>query len=160
MSDIMFRKIRRTKQTLPTVECYEILKTEPRGVMAVYGIEGYPYAFPLNYVLLDNKMYFHCATEGHKLEAIAKNNKVSFCVMDKGYQKDNHWSLNIRSVIVFGTVEIVKDDKLARIILQELGNKYYPKAESVEEEIQKHFSHVKVLELSIHHISGKIVNES
>ena len=42
--------------------------------------------------------------EGHKVDAIRQNGKVSFCVYDQGYREEGQWALNIRSVIVFGTI--------------------------------------------------------
>ena len=101
----MFRKMRRFKQQLSEQECVEILEREPRGVMAVHGEDGYPYAFPMNYIYMDGKLYFHCAKEGHKLDALKADNRVSFCVMDKGYRKDGDWALNIKSVIIFGRIK-------------------------------------------------------
>ena len=47
--------------------------------------------------------------EGHKLDAISKYDKVSYCVMDKGYRKEGELALNIRSVIVFGRIYEVTD---------------------------------------------------
>ena len=34
-------------------------------------------------VYKDGKIYFHCAKNGHKLDAIKQNKKVSFCVIEK-----------------------------------------------------------------------------
>ena len=100
----MFRKMRRFKQQISEEKCVEILTREPRGVMAFAGDDGYPYAIPLNFVYDGGKLYFHCAPEGHKLDAIRRCDKVSFCVMDKGYRKDGDWALNINSVVVFGRI--------------------------------------------------------
>ena len=107
----MFRDLTRKKQKLSSVECKEILKQEVRGVLAVNGDDGYPYALPINFYFDEkgNKLYFHSGKVGHKLDAIANSDKVSFCVYDKGYHKDRHWSLNIRSVIIFGRIRIVDD---------------------------------------------------
>ena len=94
----MFRDITRKKQKLSLEECKEILKQEVRGVLAVNGDDGYPYALPSNFYVDEkgNKLYLHSGKVGHKLDAIANSDKVSFCVYDKGYHKDGHWSLNIR----------------------------------------------------------------
>ena len=107
----MFRDLTRKKQKLSSVECKEILKQEVRGVLAVNGDDGYPYALPINFYFDEesNRIYFHSGKVGHKLDAIAKSDKVSFCVYDKGYHKDGHWSLNIRSVIIFGRIHTVDD---------------------------------------------------
>ncbi len=79
-----FRKMRRFKQQLSEESCVEILKNEPRGVMAVAGENGYPYAFPIDFVYDGGRLYFHCAKEGHKLDALKNCDKVSFCVMNEG----------------------------------------------------------------------------
>ena len=102
----MFRDLTRKKQKLSSVECKEIFKQEVRGVLAVNGDDGYPYALPINFYFDEkgNKLYFHSGKVGHKLDAIANSDKVSFCVYDKGYHKDGHWSLNIRSVITTRSV--------------------------------------------------------
>ena len=108
----MFRKMRRFKQQVPEENCIEILKREPRGVLAVLGDDGYPYTVPLDFYYDegDGKIYFHGAKEGHKLDAIAKCDKVSFCVMDQGFKKDGDWALNITSVVVFGRARMFTYD--------------------------------------------------
>lgn len=53
-----------------------------------YMEDGYPYAFPMNYIYLDGKIYFHWYKAWHKLDALAtSDNKASFCVMDEGFRK-------------------------------------------------------------------------
>ncbi len=156
----MFRKMRRFKQEIPEQECIDILKSQPRGVLAVYGEDGYPYAFPMDYIYMDEKLYFHSAKEGHKLDAIAADNRVSFCVMDEGFRNEGDWALNISSVVIFGKIKSIDDADETIRVARQLGLKYYPAAESVEEEIRKAIARVQILELSIDHITGKLVNES
>lgn len=156
----MFRKMRRSNQQLTDSECTEILINEPRGIMAVHGEDGYPYAFPMDYVYIDGKLYFHCAKDGHKIDAISNDNRVSFCVMDKGFKKDGDWALNIKSVIIFGKIRTVENAGDITEIARNLGLKYYPTAEEVEVEIEKAISRVRILELTIDHMTGKLVNES
>lgn len=156
----MFRKMRRFKQEISEQECIDTLKEQPRGVLAVYGEDGYPYAFPMDYIYMNEKLYFHCAKEGHKLDAIAADNRVSFCVMDEGFRKDGDWALNIRSIVIFGRVKRIDDADETLKVVRQLGLKYYPTVESVEEEIRKAIARVQILELSIDHMTGKLVNES
>ncbi len=80
----MFRKMRRFKQQITEEECMQILEKEPRGILSVLGDDDYPYGVPLDfwYDREENKIYFHGAKSGHKLDAIQKHDKVSFCVMD------------------------------------------------------------------------------
>lgn len=156
----MFREIRRGKQALSKEECIQVLAQAPRGVLAVYGKEGYPYAFPMNFVYLNDKIYFHCATVGHKLEALEENEQVSFCVMDEGYRKDEEWALNIKSVIIFGKIKNIVSQQEKIELVRELGLRYYPTPESVEHVIEKWQANMKILELTVDHMSGKLVNES
>ncbi|MBR5400392.1 MAG: pyridoxamine 5'-phosphate oxidase family protein [Treponema sp.] len=101
----MFRPMRRFKQQINDSECKEILKNEKRGVLSLLGDDGYPYGLPMSHLYSeeDNKIYFHCAKEGHKIDAIKNYDKASFCVYDSGYRKEGEWALNINSVIVFGS---------------------------------------------------------
>ena len=78
----MFREMRRKKQMLSLEECVAVLDNGTSGVLAVDGDNDYPYAVPLSYVYCDSKIFFHCARSGHKLDAIARNEKVSFCVIE------------------------------------------------------------------------------
>ena len=92
-----FRKMRRFKQQLTDEECIKVLMEEPRGILAIHGENGYPYAIPLNhfYDERDGKLYFHCAKDGLKLDLIKENNQACFTVLDKGFKKDGDWALNI-----------------------------------------------------------------
>ena len=156
----MFRDLTRTKQKLSPVECREIVKQEVRGVLAVNGDDGYPYALPINYYFDEesNKIYFHSGKVGHKLDAIANSDKVSFCVYDQGYHKDGHWSLNIRSVIIFGRIRIVEDwsDEL----MVNFCKRFTDDMEYIRSEIEKFKSNTAVLCLEIEHMTGKLVNEA
>lgn len=156
----MFREMRRSKQQLSEDQCIELLKNEPRGVLAVHGEDGYPYALPLDYIYIDGRLYFHCAKQGHKLDAIAGDDRVSFCVMDEGYRKEGDWALNIKSVIIFGRVSRLDAGDKARDIARRLGLKYFPTPEEAEAELAHAFDRVQILELTIDHMTGKQVHES
>ncbi len=158
--ETMFREMRRKNQELTELECFEVLKNAPRGVLAIHGEDGYPYAIPMNHFYHNDKLYFHCAKMGHKIDALSMNDKVSFCVMDEGYRKENEWSLNIKSVVIFGTIRMMDLDANAMEMLRNLGIKHYPSTESVDEVMQQASARVQMLELSIDYMSGKLVNES
>lgn len=156
----MFRRMRRFRQQLNTEQCYDILAAEPRGVLAVSGDGGYPYTVPLNFVLDDGKLYFHCAAEGHKLDAVRRDSKVSFCVLDRGTRPEGEWAYYFNSVVVFGRIAVVTDEAVRTDKLRKLGLKYFPSAEMVEQDLQKNAARAVVLELTIEHITGKRVHEN
>ena len=156
----MFRELTRKKQKLSERECIEILNREVRGVLAVNGDGGYPYALPINFYFDEesNKIYFHSGKAGHKLDAIARSEKVSFCVYDNGYRKDGHWSLNIRSVIIFGRIRMVDDwsDEL----ITEFSKRFTTDMDYIHNEIEKFKKNTAILCLEIEHMTGKLVNEA
>lgn len=158
----MFRKMRRIKQQIDNQECIDLLRSEPRGVLAVLGDDDYPYTVPMNFIYDEgeNKIYFHCAMEGHKVDAIKKHDKVTFCIHDKGYRREGEWALNIRSVIVFGRIAIVSDKEKANRKIRMLAKKYYPDEESIDETMHRSASRALCLEMTIEHMTGKLVNES
>lgn len=158
----MFREITRKKQALPMEKIIEILDTEKRGVLSVLGDDGYPYGVPMNYWYNrgNGYLYFHSGKKGHKVDALAANNKVSFCVYDSGYRNEGEWALNISSVIAFGRVHIVEDHEVAMKICKEMSLKYTPDLEYIESEIQKFGDATLCYELRPEHMTGKIVNES
>ncbi len=158
----MFREMLRKKQQIPHEQCLEILKTQLRGILAVNGDDGYPYAMPLNhyYCSEDGKIYFHGSLKGHKIEALRKNHKVCYCVYDEGYRKDGEWPLYINSVIVFGKVDFFEDrEKVARIS-RLLSLKFTDDEEYISREIAGSLDHTLMFALVPEHISGKLVKES
>lgn len=158
----MFRKMRRFKQQLTEEECIAVLKETKRGVLSVLGENGYPYGIPMNhwYCEEDGNIYFHGAKEGHKIDALKKCNKVSFCVYDEGYRKDGEWALNIKSVVVFGRIKSADDEDTAKTICTELVKKFTDDEEYLKKELENALPRVQCLELKPEHMTGKLVNES
>lgn len=122
----MFREMRRKRQLLPQAESVAILEKMTNGILALHGDEGYPYAVPVSYVYADGKIYFHSAMKGHKVDAIVRNEKVSFCVVEQDDIKPAEFTTYFRSVIVFGRACILTDETEKRAALNLLADKYPP----------------------------------
>lgn len=158
----MFRELIRKNKKLSEEECIRILKSEKRGVLSVNGDNGYPYGMPMNHFYNedDGKIYFHCGKIGHRLDALKKDGRVSFCTFDEGYCNPGQWQLNIRSIIVFGNIKIVDDpDKIADITTK-LSHKFTQDDEYIKAEIRQYASGTLLLELTPGHICGKLIEES
>lgn len=158
----MFREMLRKKQQLPEAECIDILKSQLRGVLSVLGDGDYPYGVPLNhyYNEQDGKLYFHGGKQGHKIDAVRRHDKASFCVYDEGFRRDGEWALNIRSVIVFGRIEFIEDRETVCRISEELSRKFTDDDEYIRREIERSGPGTLMFALVPEHISGKIVNEA
>jgi nitroimidazol reductase NimA-like FMN-containing flavoprotein (pyridoxamine 5'-phosphate oxidase superfamily) len=154
--DAMFREMRRKKQQLSEEETIEILKFHTAGVLGVTGDDGYPYTVPLSYVFKDGKLFFHCAREGHKLDGIQRNDKVSFCVIDADEVVQKTFTTHFRSVIVFGRARILTDDHERRSALTDLVEKFSPEFNAEgQKEIESGWKRVCVVEVRIEHMTGK-----
>lgn len=152
----MFREMRRKNQLLSEETAVEVLERGTSGVLAVQGDDDYPYAVPLSYVYGAGKLYFHSAVAGHKLDAIKRNTRVSFCVIDQDMIVPEKFTTYFRSVIVFGTIRLLEDKKEKQLALMQLGMRYTPAdADGCRQEILKTEGHVAVLELSVEHMTGK-----
>lgn len=158
----MFRELIRKKQQLPYEECIEILKNEMRGILSVQGDDGYPYGLPIDhwYNEDDGKLYFHSGKTGHKIDALRRNDKVSFCVYDQGVRREGEWALNIKSVIAFGRISLIEDQAQVVDICRKLSLKYTKDLDYIEEEIKKYAAGTVLMEMTIEHITGKTVNEA
>ena len=155
----MFRKMRRLGQELSKEECIDILTNEPRGVLALLGDDDYPYALPISHVYVDGKIYFHGAQMGHKIDAVKKHSKASYCVMDKGVKAEDSWWYTFKSVIVFGKITTLsdRDEKIDK--LTHLGDKFFPTHEETIDEIDRLLDRTEVFEITVEHMSGKVVKE-
>jgi nitroimidazol reductase NimA-like FMN-containing flavoprotein (pyridoxamine 5'-phosphate oxidase superfamily) len=101
-------------------------------------------------------LFFHCAKEGHKLDGIKRNDKVSFCVIEKDEVIQKTFSTNYRSVIVFGRARILTDDHERRFALECLVEKYSPDyIEAGQREIERDWNTVCVVEVRIEQLTGK-----
>ena len=158
----MFRELVRKKQALSEEECIKILKEEPRGVLSVLGDGGYPYGTPLNhwYCEENGHLYFHSGMSGHRIDALKRCDKVSFCVYDQGYRKEGDWALYIKSVIVFGRMRLVEDHDRAMEICRKLSVKYTDDTEYIRREILHAGPRTLVYELIPEHMTGKLVHEA
>lgn len=151
----MFREMRRKRQLLSTKESVAILERMTNGTLALHGDDGYPYAVPVSYVYADGKIYFHSAMKGHKVDAISRNDKISFCVVEQDDIKPSEFTTYFRSVIVFGKARILTDEGEKRVALGLLADKYSHGEAGMEAEIAKGFNHLLMVEITAEHMTGK-----
>lgn len=153
----MFRPMRRKNQQLTPEACQAVLERGTSGVLALAGAEGYPYAVPLSYVLDGERLIFHCAKSGHKLELIRQNLKASFCVVDQDQIVPEEYTTYFRSAIVFGELRVMEDGPEKRAAIEALAAKYDPEgpADGRQKEIDREWGALCVLEMKISHMTGK-----
>lgn len=153
-----FRPMRRIRQQLSNEDAESILKSATAGVLAVCGDNDYPYAVPVSYVYADGKIYFHSALQGHKIDAIRRNPKVSFCVIAEDDVKPREFTTYFKSVIAFGKARIIDDSCEKMAALQLLAKRYSDDSvtpEMADKEVSGGFNRLLMVVIEIEHLTGK-----
>ena len=154
----MFRKIRKIKNEIDKDAVDSLLRSCRRGVLSMNGEDGYPYAIPVNYYYdeANQKIYFHGAKAGYKVDCLNRNDKVCFTVFGNESIKDLEWAPYVQSVVVFGRCHLVDTDNE---VLKTFMMKYYPDVDLIDKVIEEDSKFVQMYEISIEHKSGKQVQE-
>lgn len=157
----MFRPLRRKNKEISLEAAKALLRTERRGVLAVNGDDGYPYAVPVNYLYDEDagKIYFHGSHAGHKADSLRKDDKVCFTVYGNEMPSDEAWAPYMQSVVVFGRCRLSSGTDEAIGHVREFAMKYYPNAEEAEKEISIYGKAVSLYEITIEHMCGKQIQE-
>jgi uncharacterized protein len=151
----MIRKVRRTDREINREQATQLLAEGEYGFLATAGPDGQAYGLPLNYVYKNNCLYFHCALEGHKLENIKANNKVSFCVVGRTKVLPDKFSTEYESAIAFGTASMVQGKERYDALLSFL-EKYSPDfLEEGKKAITKYDDKTTIIKVDIDHLTGK-----
>jgi nitroimidazol reductase NimA-like FMN-containing flavoprotein (pyridoxamine 5'-phosphate oxidase superfamily) len=151
----MERKIRRTDRAISENEAKRILEKGEFGVLSTVSLDGQPYGVPISYSYTGDVIYFHCAIEGHKLENLRNDNRVSFCVVGKTEILPEKFSTSYESAIVFGKAFELPDDEKHKGLL-EIVKKY--SSEFINEGLQyieNAANKARVYKIVIESITGK-----
>ena len=149
------KKVRRKDREIGTHEAVELLSNCEYGVLSTVGKDGQPYGVPLSYAYKNNYIYFHCALDGHKIENIENNSKVSFCVVGNTNVLPDKFSTEYESAVAFGVASEVQGAERNSVLLRLL-EKYSPEfIEEGKKYIDQNEKATKVIKIEISHISGK-----
>lgn len=107
----MNHELRNRKRATTKPEAKELLERGEYGILSTCGSNGQPYGIPLSYCIINDTVYFHSAVAGRKLENIADNNRVSFCVVGKTEILPKQFTTRYESVIIYGNAMEVFDDE-------------------------------------------------
>ncbi|MDR1573298.1 MAG: pyridoxamine 5'-phosphate oxidase family protein [Clostridiales Family XIII bacterium] len=152
----MFRAMRRTGKERSKEEAERILREASYGTLALCGDAGYPYSLPVNHVYADGKIFFHCATTGHKLDAIRGDDRVSFSVVARDEVVPEEFHTHFLSAVAFGRARVLSDDDAKRRALERILERFSPDhIEAGKAYIERDFDKVAVVEITIEHLTAK-----
>ena len=115
---------------------YEVLDNAKYGTLAL-SIDDMPYAVPINFVRIDDVLYFHGALKNRKMKMLAQNPTLSFSVVENYALIDSDFSSTdglacpatqfFKSVSIEGVASVVEGrDKKAKVF-EALMQKLQPK---------------------------------
>ena len=152
----MFKDIKKKKRELSKEDTLELLKNAREGVLSTISSNGYPYGIAVNYVYHNNCIYFHCSNSGHKLDNIAKNNKVSFFINSDITIIPHEFTTHYKSAVIFGQACIVNDKEEKKDAIIAIGEKYsHPHMNKGLKYIDNAFNAFTVVKIEINHLTGK-----
>lgn len=157
----MFRPMRRKQKEIDMAATKSLLQHARRGVLAVNGDNGYPYAIPVNYLYDEEnqKIYFHGAKAGHKADAIRACDRVCFTVFGNECVKNEPWAPHVQSVVAFGRCRLAEMDSAALSLLKRFAMKYYPDESTVDAAMAHMAKATQLFVIEIEHMSGKEIQE-
>ena len=147
--------MRRQDRKISKEEAIEILLIGEYGVLSMCTPTNEGYGIPINYAFVGDNIYFHCAPEGSKIDFLNYNNRVSFCVVGKTEILPSKFGIIYESAIASGCISNVSDEE-KREALMHIIQKY--SGDYIQEGIEyidKYYSRVHVLKLSIETLTGK-----
>ncbi len=151
----MFREMSKENMHMDKEEIMEILSEAEYGIISTIGENGYPYGFPMSHKVLNSNIYFHCGVNGHKIDNLNFNNKVSYTVVGETKLVPELQDTDYKSVIAFGEAVLVEGSEKTKV-LKEIVDKYAPGFEEIGyKSIGPEYDIVKVYRIEIEYITGK-----
>lgn len=152
----MFRPMRKESRALSVAEAEALLRRATSGVLSLHGDDGYPYGVPVSHVYQDGHIWFHCAVEGHKLDAIQACPKVCFTVVTGDEPWPEKFTTRYESAIAFGTARILTDPAEKMAAMDRLLDKFCPGLmEEGRKQMVASMDHTCLVEITVEHLTGK-----
>lgn len=147
--------MRRADRAVDSEEALRILNDGEYGILSTVGLDAQPYGVPVNYCVIGDQIYFHCAVKGHKLDNISHNPKVSFCVVGETRILSAKFGSEYESTIVFGHIaEVYGDEKREGLegLLHKYSSRYFEEGLKYIDALNEK---ARVFKIAIEAISGK-----
>lgn len=152
----MEHKMHKASRQLSDSETMEILKKGDHGTLSVQGDDGYPYATPINYIVVDGKVYLHSAPYGYKIECLQRSPKCCFSAIISAQIIPSKITAAFESVVLTGTAVFVTDQAEKRTVLENFVTQKHPGYEELGfKMIDKQIDKTAVIRLDPVSLTGK-----
>lgn len=150
--------MRRKERERDAAFAWRVLAKAPYGVLAMTDTEGKPYCVPVSPAADPDYgvIYFHCATEGTKLNAIGKDPRVCLSAVGHAAVVPNAFEMEYASATFRGRAEVVTDESERVKAMLLLCTLYDPKGMGGFDEVMgKYFARTTVVKMVPDEITAK-----
>jgi uncharacterized protein len=155
--------IRRADLALDEAQAQSLLSQGYAGRLATVGADGWPYAVPLLYVWSSGVIYVHnTSAPGHLRRNVEHSQRVCFLVDEPGkvyaygrFECDT--ALSYSSVMAFGTIRIVDDDKEKSEFCDALMAKYAADVAGRPKGFYPRLENITVYAIQVERLTGKAI---
>lgn len=148
--------MRRKDREMDVEFAYMVVDKCEYAVLSMVDVDGGPYCVPVSIVRDGDAVYFHCARQGQKADAMRKNPKVCIACVGDTRPALNEFSTEYESAIVRGTVSEVTDDGDKINALRLLCERHTPSnMQEFDEEISRNLFRTAVWRVQVSSVTGK-----
>lgn len=152
----MEHKMHKASRQLSDAETLAILKKGDHGTLSVQGDDGYPYSTPVNYIMVDDKLYIHSAPYGYKIECLERNAKCCFSAIISAKIIPSKITAAFESVVMTGNAVFIEDQAEKRAALEAFVTQKHPGYEEVGfKMIEKQIDKTAVMRIDPISMTGK-----
>lgn len=148
--------MRRKDRELQEAQAWEVVDGCDRCVLAMTEADGTPYAVPLNFAREGERLYFHSARTGHKLDCLRENSRVCVVCVAEGTEIDQpRLTTRYASAILRGTAAEVTEPMEKVHALRLLCQKLAPENPEGQGDFQSCLGRTAVWCITVETITGK-----
>ncbi len=126
------------------------------AVLSVTPLDQTPYCVPISIVRIEDAVYFHCARDGKKTDALRQNPRVCVACVGDTHRMEDEFSTEYESAILFGNASEVTDEAEKVSALRRLCERHTPlNMDAFDREIKRSLFKTAVWRITIDMISGK-----
>lgn len=148
--------IRRHDREITREEALAALDAAEFGVLSMVDSQCKPYAVPISFVRDGERLIFHCAPEGRKLDCIRHQPAVTFCAVGPTEVIPSQFTTKYESVLVEGVAEIIEEKQRKIDDLMKFCEKYTPDhLAAAVKVVERSLHRTTVIEVRIVTVTGK-----
>lgn len=118
--------MRRTDRQMDTASAWQVVDACGFGTVSMRLPDGTPYCVPLSIARIGETLYFHCAQEGLKLEALRNDPAVCVSCVGMAEPVADKFTTRFTSAILTGTASEVTEEAEKIRALRAICEKYTP----------------------------------